>query len=159
MKEYLMTLSGVMILSTLISTVCAEGNLKKYVRLLCSLCLLCALISPLFRLLSEGEFDPVTLWEDAVEGEESDYDDIYHQALIENQVSYAEKLMKKQLSEEFELGEGTFDVRMETVSENGTAHVECVTLVLRDSAIFADPTKLAEYINETQKCECIVIYD
>ncbi len=159
MKEYLMTLSGVMILSVLIGTACAEGNVKKYVRLLCALCLLCALISPLLRIWSEGDFDVSRLWENTVESEEDRYDEIYHQALIRNEISYAERLLKKQISERFNLDGSTFDTVIETVVKNGTYEPSRIRIILRDEAIFADPTKLIQYVNQTQKCECVIIYD
>ena len=159
MKEYFITLCGVMILSTAVGTACAEGNIKKYVRLLCSLCLVCALISPILSLGEEGEFDLSSLWEDLTKGEDVDYDEIYHQALIDNEVTYAEELLKNKLSEEFDLEPSSLDVEIDIVSKNGTNQPELIRIVLRDNAIFADPQKLIQYINTTQKCECVIIYD
>ena len=81
MREYLTSLLSVSLLGGLLTMLSPEGDLKKYVRLLCSLCLLCAMVSPLFSTFAEGELSLDHLWERMEPSESLDYDEIYHQSL------------------------------------------------------------------------------
>lgn len=159
MKEYLMTLTGVSILCGVIEMLSAEGNLKKYVRLLCALCMLCAVASPLFQILSDGDFDPRSLWEDLGEREEEDYYEIYNQSLLKNETKYAENILKNMVLKEFSLSESSLELRLKIVSKNETYEAETVYVILRDEAVLVNPKKMTDFLNEQAKCECVLIYE
>ncbi len=153
-----MTLTGVMLLSGVITMLSAEGALKKYVRLLCGFCLLCALITPLFQWSSRGEFDPRQLWDRVTEEGESD-EVLWQDALAEGSRQAVENELKTRLCAAFELPADSLTVAAQIVSKNDRYELESVTLLLEDSAIFADPKKMIGLVEELGHCRCVVIYE
>ncbi len=159
MKTYWATLLGVMVLSVVINMICHDGNLKKYVRLLSTLCVLCVLAAPLISLASEGGLDGGALWEELVETPSEDYDEIYHQALLNGSADYLESTLKSEMASSFSLASESFDVEAQFVSENDTYKLDEIRITLRDSAIFADPKQMISYVNEQLECDCVIIYN
>ncbi len=158
MKEYLLTLVGVVIFSGVIVMIGAEDGAKKYIRLVCSLSVLCMLISPLTSLLRGGELSFEELWDD-VQGEDQNYDEIYKDNLASHEMRYVEELLKKNIQSEFSLSSSDVDVRIKSVSKNGIYEVESVGVILRDRAVLADPKEIASLINSKMGCPCTIVYD
>ncbi len=154
-----MTLCGVMLLSGIVSMISMEGDLKKYVRLLCGLCLLCALITPLFEWSTRGDFQPEELWHEAVEGETEDYEKIWQEALLRGSEQEVQRELQGRLSAAMDLEEDSFSVSAQIVSKNNIFVLESVTVTLGHEAIFADPKRIISYVEELGDCRCIVVYE
>lgn len=159
MKSYLITLMAVALLNGLVGMISPEGDVKKYVRLLGSLCLLCAMAQPVLGWLSEGDGLIKNLWELETEEESTNYDEIYNQALLSGGEKNAESIIKNNLLEAFELPSGSVDVRVDMEMKNDTCEILEVQLTIREEAIFADPRELISYVNERFSCPCVVVYD
>ena len=159
MKEYLMTLMSVSLLNGIIHMISPEGDIKKYVRLLGALCLLCAIAVPIFAALSEGGPDLSFLSEIGQEAEQQNYDEIYQNTLIQSGEAEAAKVMKNRMIQELSMKNETFDVSVEFVSKNDDIVLGNVTVLLRDSAIFTDPRQVIDWVNEVYQCPCIIVYE
>lgn len=159
MREYLTSLLSVSLLGGLLTMLSPEGDLKKYVRLLCSLCLLCAMVSPLFSAFAEGELSLDHLWEQMEPSESLDYDEIYHQSLQSGNRENAKNIVKRRVLSEFELSDDALDVEVFFDIKNEQYSLEEIRVILHPKAIFVDPQTLSEWINETYSCPCVVIYD
>lgn len=157
MKEYFLTLLGVVILSALIGTLSIENGSGRYIRLVCSLCVLCSLILPLGNAFREEEWDLSFLWEE--NEEDMDYDEIYQDALLKNETSYAEQALKTMICDKFSLSSEQVEVYLEIVSKNGMSVPEKVTMLLRGKGILSDPRALISWVNETVGCRCVIVYE
>lgn len=158
MKEYLSLLISVALFGGVIGMLSPEGDLKKYLRLLCSLCLLCAMLAPIFSEWRGGNLSLDFLWE-SEEGESIDYDEIYNQSLQSGNRENAEKIVKNRLLAEFDLPYDSLDVRVLFSLENDIYRAEKVELILHPQAIFADPKEMIALVNEVWECPCVVIYE
>ncbi len=158
MGKFIITLMSVALLGAVMGMLSPEGDMKKYVRLVGSLCLLCALASPLYGLLSEGEISFEHLFSFTCEPQ-SGYEDIYKQAIAEGARENAETALKAKLAEQFKLSEDSLDVSLTLGSEADKYFIESARVYLHSSAVFADPRDISAYINETCGCVCTVEYD
>ncbi len=158
MKEYLMTLTAVSLWSGLVGMISPEGDMKKYVRLLCTLCFLCIMVQPLIPLLSEDR-DPLGELISAGEGNGEQYEEIYENTLLSGGRSYAESVIEAQLESAFSLPSKSLTVRATVKTEGDTTELTEITVLLRDAAVFADPKEITDYVNQSFHCPCTVVYD
>ena len=155
MREYLLTLMSVALLSGIIGMISPEGDTKKYVRLIGALCLLCAIARPIAASIYDGSFGIDGLLQNEAENETENYEEIYEKMLSEGGKSYAEEVIKGYIAKDMSLEESTFDIEI----SDDSSGVASVTVYLRDGAIFADPRKISEYVNDKFDCACVVVYD
>ena len=105
-----MTLMGVALLNGIVGMLSPEGALKKYVRLLGALCLICAIAHPIFSLLSEGNWKIEALWEGSAAENSEAYEELYEDILLSGSERYAAEKLRGELMGRFELSEASFDV-------------------------------------------------
>ncbi len=158
MGKFIITLMSVALLGGIMGMLSPEGDTKKYVRLVGSLCLLCTMASPLYGLLSEGEIDLENLFSFSAETG-GGYEDIYRDAIAEGAKENAEAALKAGLIEKFGLSEESFDVSLSLGYENEEYFIESARVFLHNSAVFADPRDISAYINSECGCACTVEYD
>ena len=159
MKEYLMTLISVALLSGTVGMLSPEGEMKRYVRLLCSLCLLCAMVGPALSLLGDSDFSMDGLLSDREEIDRLDYDEIYHNSLILGGEKQAADTICAALLQRFELSEGAMEVSVRSPLKNDTDSPVSVTVLLRDEAIFVDPKEILSYVRELGDFQCTIVYE
>ena len=152
-----MTLISVALLNGIMSMLSPEGDTKKYVRFVGSLCLLCALASPIYGLLSDGKIDTDGLLSYPDEAE-SGYEEIYMNALANGAKENAETAIRSRICETFSLSEDSLDVTLELLCDGGKYSVQGVLVTLNNSAVFADPRDISALVNEICGCGCTVVY-
>ena len=158
MREYLMTLIAVSLFSGIVGMISPEGDLKKYVRLLCTLCLLCAMIGPVLTLFADSAFSAED-WLEEVEKEEINYEEIYNNALISGEEAQAAETIQNSILQTFSLPSGSLEVSVKSKSKNDTDSPLDVTVILRDEAIFADPKKILAHIEKMGDGRCVIVYE
>ena len=158
MREYLMTLIAVSLFSGIVGMISPEGDLKKYVRLLCTLCLLCAMIGPVLTFFADSAFSAED-WLEEVEKEEINYEEIYNNALISGEEAQAAETIQNSILQTFSLPSGSLEVSVKSKSKNDTDSPLDVTVILRDEAIFADPKKILAHIEKMGDCRCVIVYE
>lgn len=159
MKQYWITFVAVAAVNAVVGMIAPEGNIKKYVRLLGSLCLLCAVIQPILGWMSDGREWTAVLWGDETKESETDYDEIYNQTLLQGGEKHAEMIIKNRILENFELSDDSLDVDANFVMENEEILMKDIRLTIRREGILTDPRLLTEYVNEVYSCPCTVVYD
>ena len=157
MKGFIITVIAVAVLGGIMGMLSPEGDTKKYVRFVGSLCLLCALVTPVYGILSEGQVGLDDLFPFSEETD-SGYEEIYMNALLEGARENAEAEVKRQLCEEMELSDGSLDVSLDIRNDGGKYSVVSATVSLHSSAVFADPREISAFVNELCGCPCSVIY-
>ena len=157
MNGFIITIISVALLGGIMGMLSPEGDTKKYVRFVGALCLLCALIMPVYGILSEGQIDLDSLFSFSEETENG-YEDVYINALSEGARENAEAEVKKQICESFGLSEESLDVSLELYYDGEKYNVSSATVSLHSSAVFADPREISALVNGLCGCSCSVIY-
>ena len=157
-REYLLTLVGVVILSGVILMLGADGSAKNYIKLVCSLSVLSALISPLSTLAAEGGFSPAD-WLESIKEEEIDYDEIYRESLDRYEKETVEKIIKDNVLRNISIKDSDLKIEAQIESKNNKNEITSVTVILRDRGLLCDPREIADLINETVGCPCVILYE
>ncbi len=160
MKNYIITLVGVALLSGAIQIIAPEGETKKYINLLAGLCAVCVVIAPFGSVIKAlaskdgGYFDKVL----EAASEQSDYESIYLENFkIHGAESLAEGL-EEMISEEFGIKRENFSVTARMTYAENLLGVERITVYLKPAAIFADPHAIKDYVNTLLGCPCDIVY-
>lgn len=157
MIEFVLTAIGVAVAVGVCGMLTPDGEMKKYVRLVGALCLICALVSPLIGAVTKGDIELDGLLP-SVDSETDLYDEIYKNNLVESAKENAEAVICESLLKQFELSADSLEVFLSLSFDGESYSVESVQVVLKSSAVFADPREITEYINEELGCPCYVTY-
>ena len=159
MREYLNTLVAVALFGGLIRMLSPEGGVQKYLRLTVALCLVCAIVQPLLGGVLDGGELSLSEWLSEAEAQETDYDEIYNQALQNGMQNQAIEIIKARIYRELPLSEETASVAAEFLSENGTVELKSVQVTLLGKGILCDPREIVSLVNTAWGCPCQVIYE
>ena len=156
MSGFILTALSVALLSGVIGMLSPEGSSKKYVRLVGTLCILCALSSPLVGLVTDGETGIELLLPEGDGGEE--YEEIYKEAIAEGVRKNAEAAVKDMLTSHFDLAEEDLDISLSVERRETKYVVGSATVILKSSLVSTDPREISEYIKCELGCPCSVVY-
>lgn len=157
MKEYLSALLGVCVISAVVKAVASDGAMKKYVEMLCTLCVLAVLIMPVSDIISSSYGFDGLLEKTEFEGE--NYEDVYNEYISEKEIDRAEKLLTAELAEYLEIDAEALRVKLEvSYGENGETDVEKAKVYLGMQAVGISPEAVTEYLYGRIGAECQIIY-
>lgn len=162
MKEYLGTLVATTLLGGIVRMLAPEGNLQKYLRLTISLCLVAAILGPLFGAISEEkEFSLSEMLSEGAESEmeKENYDEIYYQSLQNTAKSQVQKIIKEKIYQKFSLSEETATVTAEFVTKNENQELSEITVSLHGAGVLLEPRELISFVREEWNCPCVVLYE
>ena len=151
-----MTLLGASLLTGILGSLCPKGH-KKHLRLLCGLCMIALLISPLPSYLEHAEENWLALDEETGENAEDIYDEIYHQALSDANVLQIEKTTKNLIIQEFSIPSEDFSISVFVANEDGLVLLKNATISLSGKAILTDPREIVRVVEEYLGCPCNVV--
>lgn len=159
MGGFILTLILVAILNAVVGMISPDGDAKKYVRFLGSLCILCAIVSPIYSAVSGGELSFDGLFSALDGGENENYEEVYLDALSELSRESAQGALKAQISERFKISEELFDVVIEVENADEKCRISEVTLLLHSTFVSKDPRDILDFVGELTGARCTVIYD
>ena len=159
MEGYLMSLISVALLGGIVGMIAPEGEMKPYVRLLSLLCLLCAMIAPILSLWLDSELSLENMLGEIGENETINYDEIYKQSLLAGGERQAEEYLYSSLVKEFDLPPDALEVFVKIQPKNDNEYSVEVTVALGTEAIFADPHRIIEWVENHMDCRCTVFYE
>lgn len=159
-RAYLWSLTLVCVASAVVRAASGNDATKKYIDLLCSLCVICAIVIPVAREFSELDADGIGEFfeEDVFEYGQEDYGEIYNSYLHEGSVTLAEETLENGLLNALELGAGDIKVTLLTDTSGETPRVCEAVATLYGKAYAADPELIKSYIEEQTGAECRIIY-
>ena len=149
MSGYLYSLAVAAVVVALVGTLMPESA-AQYAKLLCSLCVILLLISPVMRLVSavgQGAWEIPEAWQDQ-EQEEQDYGQL-SDALVVGQLQVL-------LEQEQGLPPAQCRILVEWGEDGG---VREVTLLLSGKAIWRDPDPIKTYVEGLLDCKCRVVLE
>lgn len=158
MKTYLSTLLGVCIISAAVRVIAPDGAMKKYIDVLCSLCVIAVVISPISSLIADvggiyGMLDIDDVYEDA------DYEEIYKGYILEMNTENASAVLGEELCRHLGVKEGSLTVALSVTKTEDTVSVNGATVTVGAGAVTADPDEIKAYVAERVGCECQIIYE
>ena len=158
MRTFVITLLSVAFLNGAIGMISPDGDIKKYVRLAGALCILAAIVSPLYFAINSGELD---FGEDFMENvlDETSYESQYESALLDAGEKTLADALKKSLCAELGMNEKSFGVKVRVVDDEGEYRIENVEVALYSSAVSTDPRDISAFVCEKTGGECTVIYE
>ena len=149
MGEYLYSLALVAVLVALVCTLVPESAMQ-HAKLLCSLCVIALLISPVMSLVQavgNGTWEIPEAWQEG-EGEEQDY------------AQFSDALVVGQLQVLLEREQGLSPKECRILVQWGEDGGVCeVTLLLSGKEIWRDPDPIIAYVEELLDCTCKVVLE
>lgn len=148
MNGYLLTLTGVCVLTALICAA-VPAQMAAHVRLLCGLCIVCVVCMPamsLIKTLSDGAWELPDAWGEVQEEQD---DEQLSQSMLTGQLQML-------LEQEFSLMAHECSIRC-MWQEDG--RLQQVTLILSGKAIWRDPDPIRAYVEQLLGCRCTVVLD
>ncbi len=149
MGGYLYSLALAAVLVALVCTLVPEGAVQ-HAKLLCSLCVIALLVSPVMSLVQavgQGAWEIPEAWQEG-EGEEQDY------------AQFSDALVVGQLQVLLEREQGLPPKECRVLVEWGEdGGVKAVTLLLSGKAIWRDPDPIIAYVEGLLDCKCKVVLE
>ena len=158
MKEYLIGILGVCLLSAVASVLSTGNATKKHIEILSSLCLVATVASPIATFIGDYDGD-FNIFDFETESVMLDYEELYEEYLLEGNARTSEGILEGELSALLGVGTDAFDVELWLcVSEAGMAEVEKVRVRIFSKGIASDPDIIREHILRRTGNECEIIY-
>lgn len=156
MREYILLLIGVIVISWAASMIAPEGSLKKYVSLLVAVCLISAIISPLENIADIGFESDINGIFDEIE--DQDYESVFYKNLTEASGKDFCALLKAKMMRDLDMGEEDLDIDAKICVQDGEYKLEYITVILYKKGITQDPAILKKYTLDLVGKECGVVY-
>lgn len=159
-RNYLWSLTLVCVAAAVVKVATGEGAMKKHIDMICSLCVVCALVVPVFHDLSlYSSEDMGELFEYSGESEGREYyEEIYNSYLRSGSVELAETDLCGGLAKTLGVAQEDVSVSLVTEYTEDAAGVSEAVVELGSGAYFADPEIIKEYIMSRLGTECRIIY-
>jgi hypothetical protein len=160
MKTYILALLSVAIISGVIEILTPSGvsdGIKKHVRLLLSICVLCVVVYPVgsfIEELSSGDYDIFD--EELYESDREDYLAVFEENLALHSADAISSGLERMICKKFSLSGEDIEIY---VRFSGEDRVDKVALVLSGSGVMQDPRKLESYVGSLTGAEVEIIYD
>lgn len=162
MREYIFSVVCAAALGGAVIMIAPDGvrsGLKKHVKLVCALCLLCVLIAPggkLIGVIKDG-FGDINFSGPGAENElQSIYESMYEDNLELGFGDGLGELVKDKLFEKFSVPRDGCRVSVSFKDGDGDGFREPlkITVILSGASIFKEPRAIENYISDVFGCEC-----
>ena len=155
MKEYVGLLFCVCIAAAIVKAMVSENATKKYIEMICALCVICVISQPIIGYITETDgLSP--MFDDKKEISEN-YDEIYNSYLMEQGLRAAEDHVSERVCESLETKVGAIRILLTTDEESG--ELISATAVVGIHAVDIPPEKIRETVRESLGVECEIVYE
>ena len=161
MRGYLYTVVCMAALSGVVLLVAPDGvksGLKKHIRLICSICMLCIMISPISRVVDGiKNIGDMIIEPDKEDGLHSAYESMYEEKNEENFSEVLEDAVKEELKNALSISanECRTIIEFSDVDDDGFREPVKITVVLSGTAIFKNPRNVESIIFGKFGCDCV----
>ena len=160
MKEYIAMLLCVGGLGGVFEMLCqSNGDMKRYVRLLCSLCVLCVIAAPIGSVLENirnGEI--LGMQKDDLILSEEEYEETFYEYLLYCNSAAVSEYLEEELRKTFDLDSDDLEIYTELFGNGEENAISRLTVYINDPALDVDPRKLKNTLYSLTKIECEIIY-
>ena len=163
MRDYIITLLGVSIICGIIQILAPEGNgdgIKKHVKLISVLCVLCVAISPLGGVIEIFSSLDINISGELFGKQDlTEYNDIYLNTLEIYNAESVSDTCEGLVCERFGIERKSFDISVSLTVCEESFSVNKAVLLIHSKGLMEDPEKIAEYLSSMLECKCEIIYD
>ncbi|MBE6531076.1 MAG: hypothetical protein E7679_03150 [Ruminococcaceae bacterium] len=159
----MITLISVSIVCGIVHILAPAGTgegIRKHVKLISSLCVLCIMIAPIsgfIRSLESSEFNILGEYKESG-SLENRYDKIYNDMISAYSAEQIAERCEEILRERFSLEEGDIQVMIYFSSSDNEPVISKAAVILYTGAITKDPREISACVTELLECECEIIY-
>ena len=162
MKEYFGTLLCVACvcgIAEMLAPNGKNGNIKKQIKFICALTVVCVIALPIGDLLEKLKSESLDLsFIYDRETIESEYESVFIDYVEEyNAITLSESL-KSELCKKFDISYDDIDVVAVLITDQEECKIDTVTVYIRKKAIAKDPHLIIDYIKLRTDIECEIIY-
>ncbi len=154
MKEYVISLISLSLFAAAILALAPKSQ-ERHTRLLCALCLICVMVSPVIGFVESVKGIDLGFLTDGVEAE-NDYEKLFVESLSRLSAEQLEAELKKHVASEFAIKESDLDFTVGYKTLDGAMQVERIDLRLSGMALLKDPYKIEEYLARLTDVTCSV---
>ena len=160
MIEYLYSVALTCIAAAVIQTA-GKSVSKKYIDIICSLCVICAVVFPVIKAVSDIDANSVPdfLNDISYEYETENSVEIYNSYLHFVSVEDAETLLCEELSKKLGTNLGEIEIDLVTDRSEDKPYITDVVVCIHGGAVNADPEIIKEYVGEKTGVNCRIIYE
>ena len=158
MKEYIFSVIGAAIVTAVIVLFLPDGELSKYVRLLASLALVCAIALPSADIFGQNRIDgffssliPET--ENVLSAEKEYYDSLTKLTAGELEAELSHRVCKK-----FGIAEENIELTVIAEEKDGVFCINSVKIGLFGTAVIKNPYDIEAYVEELTAADCDIYY-
>ena len=160
MNTYLLQILTVALLCGLLELLVPAGErdgLRRSVRLLAGLCLLCLMLAPLRKVREHVSSLDLHLWAEKMEEQaQQDYERIMEEKLTAVTAAQAEEKIYDMLYERFGLSRERCEITLALDSGSERLAVRQVWVSLRGTAVLLDPRQIETAVTAVLDCPCTV---
>lgn len=158
MKEYIFSVIGAAIVTAVIVLFLPDGELSKYVRLLASLALVCAIALPSADIFGQNRIDgffssliPET--ENGLSAEKEYYDSLTKLTAGELEAELSRRVCKK-----FGIAEENIELTVIAAEKDGVFCINSVKIGLFGTAVIKNPYDIEAYVQDLTAADCDIYY-
>ena len=159
MRGYLISIVAVSVFCGVVDILSPQNDMRKYLRLLCGICVLCIITEPLtsvfknFGGLLEG------LAETDIEISQTDYTKIFEDNLRRGAADEVARCVKDRISVKMNISDDKFDVSVVLDEKEGSYGAIRATVRIFPSGLALDAKQIADMVGNILDCPCTVIYE
>ena len=159
MKGYLISIAAVSVFCGVVDLLSPQNDMRKYLKLLCGICVLCIIAEPLtsvfknFGGLLEGMADS------EIEISQSDYTKMFEDNLRRGAADEVARYVKEKLSEELNASAEDFDLSVVLEEKEGSYRAVRATVRIFRSGLALNAGEMVNAVENILDCPCAVIYE
>ncbi len=154
MKEYIISLISLSLFAAAVLAI-APSSQERYTRLLCALCLICVMVSPVVSFIESFKGIELGSLTDGVETEQ-DHERLFLDSISKMSADQLSQELSRRVSSEFGIAPSELGFSVGYRTENGAMTVERIDLRLSGAALLHDPYEIEEYLSRLTGVSCLV---
>lgn len=161
MKSYLLSVIVISVVKGICDIISPDlKSIKKYIKVIGALCVLCVVISPLISIVNDiddGVFDGMKneLLSDQ-EHSRGELNEILNNYLNEYSIDMLKKELHAILEEKFQIPSSESEIIISTTKSNEKIEISEMLILLSGRSIFKNPYEIENYISTLLSCNCSV---
>lgn len=158
MKEYIFSIIGAAIVTAVIVLFLPDGELSKYVRLLASLALVCAIALPSADIIGQNGIDDFlsSLMPDTEGGLDAKKE--YYESLTKLTSAELEAELSRRVCKKFGIAEENLELTVIAAEKDGVFCINSVKIGLFGAAVIKNPYDIEAYVQDLTAADCDIYY-
>lgn len=165
MKDYLVSVIWISVIAAIAEILAPSlGSIKKYLKLIGALCVICIMVMPLADLLGSSEklYDGIKEeFKSKFNKEEmnKEYEELFYEYLNDHSENELKEQIQLLLKDKFGVGDGESDIKVFILKNDNGIYPEKIQILLKGKSIFKNPYDIEGYFEDLIGCKCEVLIE